>query len=51
MKPGHEKPLHRIFSWENILTPVALERIRYGAIYYSFVYVFGIRVARWNSSN
>lgn len=48
----HENPLHRIFSFENVLIPVAVESILYrpDGIKYKFLYVFGIRVARWNAN-
>lgn len=45
-------PLHHMFSFANILTPVAIEEYVYfpGRVTIAHLYVFGIRLARWNTA-
>lgn len=44
-------PLHRVISLYDVITPVAIDRLTYpNGVTMSFLYIFGIRVARWNTS-
>jgi hypothetical protein len=48
--PELRNPLHKMFSRDNILTPVAIEKYLYfpGRVVIAYLFVFGLRIARWN---
>ena len=50
MKALDDRPLHRMFSSASMLIPVSIEIYVYRPAMYRFayLYVFGIRIARWN---
>jgi hypothetical protein len=49
--PDDNHPLHRWFSKYSVLIPVSIEKYSYPGNYkFAYLYVFGLRLVRWNCS-
>jgi len=52
IRTTHRNPLHRMFCPTSVLLPISVQKYTYSPnnIHFAYLYVFGVRLARWNCS-